>query len=177
MKSSLNTNVEFVYPLSLPLLDKCISNISIGNPLSNFKDINIQRISDESIVKQIDLDEQMFIDKLNDTLLVSDLNFLDSRKSTPLLIQALNTIAEQFKISKSKEFIVKYLIHSSFMLERVIKNEFLTHPFLQNYYSKNAYVMSSVKQSFKIVEEAYGITIPPTEIAYIADILLEFINL
>lgn len=178
LKDSLNIDLEVVYPLSLPLLDKCVNNLKAGYTVNDFKDINTKQFDagDQPTQKVDSLRNSEFIDKLNTTILARDLNFIDSRKSTPLLTEALEVITNQLKIELTKNLIVKFIIHGSFMLERVIMNESIIHPNLKEHYANDSKIVNIIKMNFGKIEDSFGITIPPMEVAYVADIFISFID-
>ena len=103
-----------------------------------------------------------------------DLCFLDPEKSFRSLSSALNSILEGLGLPFTHEIAIKFLAHSSHMIERVISSDPLNYPSLRRFLSKNGKVISVIQKHLEPVANTFGITLPASEIAYLAEIFLQY---
>ncbi|NLJ17576.1 PRD domain-containing protein [Globicatella sulfidifaciens] len=169
LKRKTLKNIEILYPLSIPLIDKSLSVLKKGSILDDFKKINQERIEDGSNTIETQ-NKNEFLQKLDEKILKKDLIFLDSDKSNPLLMGVLEKICYQLNLVPDNSLITKFITHSSFMIERLIKNESMKFDNLNTYYSENIDTMNYIKQEFLIIERTFGINISPSELAFINEI-------
>lgn len=169
LKHKTLKNIEILYPLSIPLIDKSLSILKKGSILDDFKKINQERMEEGNSNLNTHQQED-FLKKLDEKILKKDLIFLDSDKSNPLLMDVLEKICSQLNLVMDNSLITKFITHSSFMIERLIKNESMKFDNLNTYYTENIDTMNFIKQEFLIIERTFGINISPSELAFINEI-------
>lgn len=104
-----------------------------------------------------------------------DLRFLDPEKSFRILYQALNEILDELGLSFSHEIAIKFLAHSSHMVERVISADPMYYPNLRRFLSKNSGIVSVLQKHLEPVANTFGIALPASEIAYLVEIFLQYL--
>ncbi|EIV99438.1 sigma-54-dependent transcriptional regulator [Thermoanaerobacter siderophilus] len=110
--------------------------------------------------------EKNIINVLNNTL-----TFLNPQKTYKVLLEVLNNIAKAYKFYVDEEIIVKFMLHCSCMIERVIKGVSLPYKNLYNIKTNYGGMLKIIKENFEIVNEVFGIEIPDTEYAYIVEMI------
>lgn len=167
-------NVLSYYPLSLPLVEDLINKIEKNIPLEELrKETRGYSISAPTSNTLVENEENEFLTSLRDKFLKQQLTFLDASKTLRVLYPVLTNILSTLKLSHTKQFVVKFIVHTSFVIERCIKKEYLEYPDLNNYLKENSEMLSYIEKEFVKVEEIFGIKIPLSELAYISDIFLQ----
>ena len=117
-----------------------------------------------------------FIQNLIEKLIYKNCTFIDAYKATDTLVQCLNYTLNKLNITYSNEIATKYLCHCVNMLERVIKNEAWDKKELNRFNASNHQLMQAVSQGLQLANNMYGITIPQTELVYVAQIFVPYIK-
>ena len=116
----------------------------------------------------------VFLNKVYNNILLDNFTFLDSKKAVELLMQAFNIIIQHCRIQSTDALVIKFLFHNSSMLERVIRGEELEYyKDKKEILNKNEFI-DTIKCSFKIIEQTFGIEIPLSELCYIIEIFLPY---
>lgn len=134
--------------------------------------MNHSYTSDEPNLAQEEND--VFIEKLTHDFLEKSLCFLNADKGVETLTLCLNKITTDLTIEISQELTVKFLVHGVYMLERVIRKEPFSFSKLSAFVSNHSDLIQIVEKNLNYANEVYGINIPTSEIAYLAEILLPF---
>lgn len=103
-----------------------------------------------------------------------NLTFLDLHKAAGTLSVALSGILGDLEIPYSRDVAVKFLSHSSYMLERVISGHTMNFPNLRKFLAEQQSIVLVVSRRLEPVGNTFGVVIPAPEIAYIAEIFLEY---
>lgn len=103
-----------------------------------------------------------------------NLAFLDLHKAAGSLSVALSGILGDLEIPYSRDVAVKFLSHSSYMLERVISGHTMSFPNLRKFLAEQQNIVLAVSRRLEPVGNTFGVVIPAPEIAYIAEIFLEY---
>lgn len=103
-----------------------------------------------------------------------DLTFLDAPKAARLLSSALSGILKDLSIPYTHEVAVKFLAHTSHMLERVISCHPMNYPNLRRFLAENRTIVTAVERRLEPVANTFGITVPAGEIAYVAEIFCQY---
>lgn len=98
--------------------------------------------------------------------------FIDVKKATDLLGQALNNILQYYNQPLTDHIFVKFIFHSICMLERVIRKESLSYKNYIKLKNDHETLFNVIKKSFTVIEETYGITITNTELSYVTEMFL-----
>jgi len=129
--------------------------------IENDKDLYLQREYDYF---EYDKDKMM-------NLLEGVLTFLNPRKAYLLLNKVYNLLLEDLCIKADRGLKIKFIFHTTSMIERSICKETLQYNNLINLVENKNLIFPTVKSDFKIIENAFGIIIPDTEFAYIVEML------
>lgn len=116
-----------------------------------------------------------FIDRVINEILPVSLTFLDSRKATLLLLETLDLILIDLGLSCNDEIAIRFLFHCVHMLERLIRGNMLRYDTLKQFISEHSAVFSTVENRMSYPAESFGVNIPASEIAYIAEIFLTYL--
>lgn len=173
ISSSIMSDIQFMYPLTIPLIDSCISLIKQGSSIKDFSEINKVTPLKKTTINDSD-EISSFIMELEEKVLKKDLKFLDTNKSTMLLLDSLKKICNTLNIPVDKRIIIKFITHSSFMIERLLQNDAMNFDNLQNYYKKNLEEMNYIKKELLSVERAFNINISPSELAFLNEIFIDY---
>lgn len=103
-----------------------------------------------------------------------NLTFLDLNKAAGTLSVALSGILGDLEIPYSRDVAVKFLSHSSYMLERVIAGHTMSFPNLRRFLAEQQSIVLVVSRRLEPVGNTFGVVIPAPEIAYIVEIFLEY---
>jgi transcriptional regulator with AAA-type ATPase domain/transcriptional regulatory protein LevR len=99
------------------------------------------------------------------------LTFLNVRKAARLLNEVLETITSDCNAIVDESIRIKFLFHCSCMIERIIRNEPLPYNNFLHIKELKKFLFNIIRANFNIVEEAFGIDIPDTELAYIVEMI------
>jgi transcriptional regulator with AAA-type ATPase domain/transcriptional regulatory protein LevR len=80
------------------------------------------------------------------------------------------TLSKEIRVDQAFKFRMKFIIHCSCMIERLITGSALIYQEVEKKIRKNQYLYQSIKNHIQIIEDTFPITVPDTEIAYIMDI-------
>ena len=105
-------------------------------------------------------------------VLAPSLSFIDLDQLLPLLEDSLAEINRQLKLTPSDNIALKYQFHCSHMIERLIRKEPLDYPRLKSFINAHSQVFRTIGEALQPIAQAFGIRIPTSEIAYLAEIFL-----
>lgn len=91
-----------------------------------------------------------------------------------MLLNILHGILSSLSLGYSDEIAVKFIFHSAHMLERVIKGEPLKYPRLKAFINSHPALMGCIDRHLVCGEEVFGVPVPASEKAYIAEIFLPY---
>ncbi len=117
-----------------------------------------------------------FIHDVSIKLLSESLVFLDFQKSTALLASVLMNLYNSLDFEYSDSLSIRFIHHSSFMIERVIRNEALSYKNANNFIKKFPNIYKVVEENFQIINNQFGITVPPSELVMICEIFESVIS-
>lgn len=110
--------------------------------------------------------EERLLDLLEQTVA-----FLNVSKTYPLLMEALNEVVNKLEVNNNDGLTIKFLFHCMSMLERVIKNGAIEYKNFDEVRINKKREFDIVKESFLIIENIFGVTIPNSELAYIVELI------
>jgi transcriptional regulator with AAA-type ATPase domain/transcriptional regulatory protein LevR len=105
------------------------------------------------------------------------LTFLNVKKASKLLYEVLEQIVHACDGVIDESIKIKFLFHCSCMIERIIRNEPLPYNNFSHIQELKASLFTIIKSKFNLIEEAFGIDIPNTELAYIVEMIDAHINI
>lgn len=160
--------------LNLPMLIKIVdelrsSVVNFNVSLDSFENIENITVENESASSQ-------FIQRLTDDFLDEILTFINPKKAVNTLLVSLNGILDELHIQSDESILVKYITHTTSMLERVIRKEPLGYQGLKSFTKEHSQLIQLIENHMRYVNETFGIKIPPSELAYIAEIFIPYIK-
>lgn len=120
--------------------------------------------------------EPDFMNRIIHDVLSQSLTFLSPEKSARSLLSSLNAILKALGLCYSDEIAIKFIFHCSHMLERVIRNESLKYVKLNAFLNAHARLVCLLEKELNETEEIFGVKIPPSELAYVAEIFLPYLD-
>lgn len=152
--------------VNLPLLlDLAKTVLHEGN---NLLDVAVQPTTATS--------ENSFLNRTLREVLAPSLTFLNPDKAIEALESALSAITQELGIAQSRELSVKFIFHCTHMLERLIRGESLRYDGLKVFVNRYSRFMDALEKHMQHPAEIFGVTIPAGELAYIAEILLPYLE-
>ena len=115
-----------------------------------------------------------FLTRIIDEILSTSLTYLNPRKAAEILLLVLSNTLTELNLSYSDEIAVKFIFHCSHMLERVIRGDALKYTGLRGFINAHGALMFLLERQLAYAGEAFGVTVPPCELAYVAEIFLPF---
>lgn len=159
--------VRALSPVTLPLLLKCAEKATSNT-------LTLQELPTESGTREFLSNEPSsdFVQNLLEKVLKKNCIFIDIEKAVTVLDHCLKNTLADLDQAPSNEITAKYLCHCCNMLERVIRKEFWNYSNLNTFVNANAKILHIVEQNLEYAEASFGINIPSSELAYIAEIFL-----
>lgn len=116
--------------------------------------------------------ENSFFNRVIDDILTPSLNFINPNKAAQVLIQTLDNILNELNIPKDNELVIRFLTHCSHMLERLIRGYPLNYAKLKFFVREHSSLLTIIEHQMKYPSDVFGIVIPTSELAYVAEIFL-----
>lgn len=116
------------------------------------------------------------IDEIDTHILRKNLAFLDSKKALAISSVVLKDILQDLNIDYRNEIAISFLLHTSFMIERVIKKETLMYKGISKLVNGNTMIYQSIDTRFKKINDFFNIVIPSSEIAYVVEIFIDYLK-
>ena len=163
---------ETVTGISLPFL-LTISRLALrrGTTLHSLAD---QALS--VVIGSTAQPESSFINRTVNELLAPSLTFLNPQKAIEILRITLDNFLKEFGIIPSSEIIIKFVFHCSHMLERLIRGAPLKYDGLKSFVNQHSTLMAKLEAHMCYPSEIFGVSIPASELAYVAEILLPYLS-
>ncbi|MCO8284752.1 PRD domain-containing protein, partial [Tetragenococcus halophilus] len=106
-------------------------------------------------------------------ILEENLIFLDGTTIYDLLEEQAKIIVSHFPIESYEDFWIKFLFHTSNMVERAIRKEQFERKKISSIIDQSPELYRFLKSSFSSIENRFAIDIKDSEISY----LMELINI
>lgn len=161
---------ETVPNVSLPLLLSVCQRIQDGNT-------TISELSGSACTALYDTSAQqndLFENKILSEVLTPSLTFLNPKKAMDVANFTLTAILQHLQLAWSAEIAAKFILHCCYMIERLILKDPLRYDHLKLFINRHSDLMEELEQQMQYVSNVFGITIPSSEIAYIADIFIPY---
>ena len=113
-----------------------------------------------------------FIDRIVDEVLTPLLSFINPRKVADVLTVTLENITKALGIEQTDALTIKFIFHCSHMLERLIRGDSLRYDKLKTFINQYSSLFSILEKEMQYAAEVFGITIPASELAYVAEIFI-----
>lgn len=179
IRSSTDIETVTLSPTSLPLLIQVMN--MVNNPSIQLEDIRNYDYGTALQIPQSDstgygIEIQKTLDDVADKILSESLVFLNPKKATMALFRVLMKIYEDLGLNYTDEISIRFIFHSAFMIERVIRREPLIYKNTNSIISTNREVYTSIDRNMELVNDVFGISIPSSEIARLSEIFVDLIN-
>ncbi|MCR2044260.1 sigma 54-interacting transcriptional regulator [Anaerosalibacter massiliensis] len=130
---------------------------------------NIERIIggvDSHYIKKRVSEQNIFVQMLEKILV-----FLNPIKAYNYVNKSYIETIGILNIDNSEQLKIRYIFHVSCMIERLLQKESLPYKDIDNLIKSKKLMYEGIKNSLVNIEEAFGIKVPDTEIAYIIELL------
>ena len=114
-----------------------------------------------------------FFKRIITEALAPSLTFLNPEKASVILMETLEHILNDLDIPYSSEIGIKFIFHCSHMLERLISGNAFKYERLKSFTNEHGEVYICVEKRMRYPAEVFGVTIPATEIAYVAELFVQ----
>lgn len=105
-------------------------------------------------------------------LIEGTLVFLDAKKAIPLLEKIFLGILADLGIEHTPNLYIKFIFHTTCMIERAIRNDPLEYENLQEIQTSHYAIYQIIASAFDVAERTYGIEISEGELCYITEIFV-----
>lgn len=159
----------------------CITDVSLKTLLALARRVMDGTVSLDDLVKVQNSKTEditpannsaLFINRTVNEVLAPTLTFLNPQKALEVLQDALDKILDELKMQPSADITVKFIFHCSHMLERLICGNKLKYDRLKIFVNEHGELMSVVEHCMAYTAEIFGVYIPASELAYIAEIFI-----
>ncbi len=179
---SLSSLHEYVFQ-STGIRGKTVSNVGLSSLLSMAKFALREKITlyelHQEIIESMNINTSMteatFLNRTVNEILTPSLTFLNPNKAIDALSTALDAILKELDIIKSNEIAVKFIFHGSHMLERLISGDSLKYDGLKAFVNQNSELIAIIERHMNYISEVFGVSIPASELAYLAEIVLPYL--
>lgn len=117
-----------------------------------------------------------FLDNTIKKMLIPTLTFLNPQKACSVLGSTLTALLIDFGIAPANDITVKFIFHCAHMLERLIRSEPLKFDGLKAFINANSAFFAKLEKHMQYPAELFGVSIPASELAYVAEILLPYFD-
>lgn len=169
IKENYEVRCKVISPLSYESLVHAIDCASVSSTLEDF----IDQYGTSKVRIQSDPAKEDFLKEFTQQVLSRTLTHINPDKAVEVLLLSLDEILDELSIIKTRDILVKYLSHGAHMLERVIKKQPLDYYQLKKFTNRNHNLMDIIAKSLSAAENLFDLSVPSSEIAYLAEIFLE----
>ncbi|MFQ7539635.1 MAG: PRD domain-containing protein, partial [Clostridium sp.] len=83
---------------------------------------------------------------------------------------------EDLGLNYTNDISIRFIFHSAFMIERVIRREPLSYKNTNSIISTSRDVYTAIDRNMELINDLFGISIPSSEIARLSEIFVDLIN-
>lgn len=120
--------------------------------------------------------ETSFLDRTINQVLAPSLTFINPKKTADVLSTTLTQILRCRHLVWSTEIAIKFIFHCAHMMERLITGNPLRYDRLKQFVNQNADLMNDLEREMQYPSEVFGVAIPASELAYVAEIFLPYLS-
>ena len=135
-------------------------------------DLSVHGLVNNTLQNGIHAKEDSYIDRIIKEVIAPSLTFLNPTKAATVLMDILNKILNDLSIPYSDELAVRFVVHCSYMLERLIRGTSLKYERLKSFTNEHNKTLSLVENQMQYLCDSFGVTIPASELAYITEIFI-----
>lgn len=169
---STGIHTETVANVSLPLL------LSVCRRLTQ-EEVSLHDLAGDANAANagaVSRKETSLLDRTINEVLAPSLTFINPQKTVDVLSTTLTQILHSRQLVWSTEIAIKFIFHCSHMLERLITGNPLRYDRLKQFVNQNSALMNVLEREMQYPSEVFGVTIPASELAYVAEIFLPYIS-
>lgn len=169
---------SIIADISLQNLISVLAKIeTLGTSLKNIKDKDtVNQIENKLLLTDDDDDNLDLLKEIQSKLLNESLTFLNPEKACHTLYPVLLSILEDLSIPYRDDILIKFLFHTSFTIERCIKKETYIYPKAKSLIKKYNDLYQILEKNLQIVYEVFDIQFPVSEIGFIIEIFLPYLQ-
>lgn len=138
-----------------------------------FDDLKTTKSTNQNIVEP---HAKNLLQDIQNKLLSESLIFLNPEKACQALFNILLNIINDLSIPYSDDLLIKFLFHTTFALERCIRKEPYTYPKARYLIKEHSKLFNVIDKNFKVINEIFAVQIPTSEIGFIIEIFLPYLN-
>lgn len=165
----LSENLILIPNITIPLLERIVTRCESPDLFIN--DLKSFAPDDIDIPKEQPFD---LIDMVQNELLGKSLTFLNPKKITDLSFEILHLIIKDLNIDFSDILAIRFTSHTAYMVERVIRGDKLVHKKVNEFIHANGKYVHVLERHFTLINDAFGITVPQSELIYLTELFLDF---
>jgi transcriptional regulator with AAA-type ATPase domain/transcriptional regulatory protein LevR len=139
-------------------------------------DLRSFSLTPRTLDNEFKYENNSFLRRVYSDVLVDTFTFLDPNKTIKLLLDSFKFVTEHYGLEPNEGLTIKYLFHTSAMLERVIKKESLGFYKDENEVLANIELLDTIKEGFRIIEQSFGIEVPESEFCYVIEIFSPYVE-
>lgn len=169
---SISENCLIMPNITIPKIERIVNTCQTTHVLLDdfvpFIDEN------ENIEFTADSDNFNIMDLIQNELLGKSLTFLNPQKITYLAFEVLAKIIKNLDITYTDILAIRFISHTAYMCERVIRGDQLGHKKINEFINQNGKYLHIIENHFSIINDAFGIIIPQSELIYLTELFLDF---
>lgn len=165
----IGRNVLFISHLSQEIIRKAL--MFFDDPLATLEEFG--RILSNSDSSHFMVESRITIRikaLINDTLV-----FLDANKVYNALSDALNAILNRMDLPYNDSLAIRFIVHSSFTIERSIRRESLPYKRADEYLRQHKGLSQIIKSCLEPIQNLFNIQISNAELAYLVEIFSDYV--
>lgn len=179
IKKNIDIDTVTLSPTSLPLLIQIMNLVNDPSiKLDDIKTYDYENIIHLPLDNSLNYESESrrSINEAADKILSDSLVFLNPQKATMALFRVLMQIYEELGINYANDISIRFIFHSAFMIERVIRKEPLIYKNTQVLISENKSIYEAIDKNMQLINDLFGISIPSSEIARISEIFIDLLQ-
>lgn len=148
-----------------------IESLVMGNGMSYLEELlsnaNIGKKQGNNEEKKETAERTLRVESLKQIL-----EFMDAEKTEQIVTQVYDRIMENTEIQVQKETKIRFIVHVSCMIERLIKGEALAYKSLEKLKAQSKELFQIVDCELNYIRDKLGVMVPQSEIAYIVELFM-----
>lgn len=168
---SISENCLILPKITIPKIERIISTCqNVHSILDDFKPIMDDKTNIEFTSE---VDDFNIMDLIQNEMLGKSLTFLNPQKITLLSFEVLSKIIKSLDITYTDILAIRFISHTAYMCERVIRGDQLVHKKVNEFINQNGKYLHIIENHFSIINDAFGIIIPQSELIYLTELFLD----
>lgn len=169
---TISENCLIIPKITISIIEKIVNTCQNKHVLIDDFLPFIDNLSNNEIESEVDKLDIM--DLIQNELLGKSLTFLNPQKISTLSFEVLAKIIKTLDISYTDILAIRFISHTAYMCERVIRGDQLVHKKMNEFINQNGKYLHIIENHFSIINDAFGIVIPQSELIYLTELFLDF---